>query len=177
MARIAGVDIPREKRVEVALTYIYGIGLTRAKTILDKSGVNPGAIVYSADYGATWTNSTLTGSTLGLAKFNNIVGNKKNNNVLALIEGHTVYVGRSTDKGANFTEVTLPNGANWIDAAFGTNEILVMSSGSATEIAKSSDGGATWTNEWTMSGDQGNVWNEAIISLFVAIPATPINQF
>ena len=41
MARIAGVDIPREKRVEVALTYIYGIGLTRAKSILDKSGVNP----------------------------------------------------------------------------------------------------------------------------------------
>ena len=41
MARIAGVDIPREKRVEVALTYIYGIGLTRAKTILSNTGVNP----------------------------------------------------------------------------------------------------------------------------------------
>ncbi|KZR74191.1 30S ribosomal protein S13 [Prochlorococcus marinus] len=41
MARIAGVDIPRDKRVEVALTYIYGIGLARAKTILTKSGVNP----------------------------------------------------------------------------------------------------------------------------------------
>jgi len=41
VARIAGVDIPREKRVEVALTYIYGIGLTRAKTILVKTGVNP----------------------------------------------------------------------------------------------------------------------------------------
>ena len=41
MARIAGVDIPRDKRVEVALTYIYGIGLTRAKTILTKSDVNP----------------------------------------------------------------------------------------------------------------------------------------
>ncbi len=41
MARIAGIDIPREKRVEVALTYIYGIGLTRAKTILSKAGVNP----------------------------------------------------------------------------------------------------------------------------------------
>ena len=41
MARIAGVDIPRDKRVEVALTYIYGIGLTRSKTILAKSGVNP----------------------------------------------------------------------------------------------------------------------------------------
>ncbi len=41
MARIAGIDIPREKRVEVSLTYIYGIGLTRAKIILDKTGVNP----------------------------------------------------------------------------------------------------------------------------------------
>ena len=41
MARIAGVDIPRDKRVEVALTYIYGIGLTRSKTILVKTGVNP----------------------------------------------------------------------------------------------------------------------------------------
>ena len=41
MARIAGVDIPREKRIEVALTYIYGIGPTRARTILSKAGVNP----------------------------------------------------------------------------------------------------------------------------------------
>ena len=41
MARIAGVDIPRDKRVEVALTYIYGVGLTRAKTILVTAGVNP----------------------------------------------------------------------------------------------------------------------------------------
>jgi len=41
VARIAGIDIPREKRVEVALTYIYGIGLTRAKTILSNAGVNP----------------------------------------------------------------------------------------------------------------------------------------
>ena len=41
VARLAGVDIPREKRVEVSLTYIYGVGLSRAKTILAKSGVNP----------------------------------------------------------------------------------------------------------------------------------------
>lgn len=41
MARIAGIDIPRDKRVEIALTYIYGIGLTRAQAILAKSGVNP----------------------------------------------------------------------------------------------------------------------------------------
>ena len=41
MARIAGIDIPREKRVEIALTYIYGIGLTRSKLILADTGVNP----------------------------------------------------------------------------------------------------------------------------------------
>ena len=41
MARIAGVDIPRDKRVEIALTYVYGIGLTRAQKILAKTGVNP----------------------------------------------------------------------------------------------------------------------------------------
>ncbi len=41
MARIAGVDIPREKRVEVALTYIYGIGPTTAKRILTHTRVNP----------------------------------------------------------------------------------------------------------------------------------------
>ncbi|AFY62217.1 30S ribosomal protein S13 [Synechococcus sp. PCC 6312] len=41
MARIAGVDLPRDKRVEIALTYIYGIGLTRSQEILAKTGVNP----------------------------------------------------------------------------------------------------------------------------------------
>jgi small subunit ribosomal protein S13 len=41
VARIAGVDIPREKRVEIALTYVYGIGLTRARKILSRSGVDP----------------------------------------------------------------------------------------------------------------------------------------
>ncbi|HQD20454.1 MAG TPA: 30S ribosomal protein S13 [Bacillota bacterium] len=41
MARIAGVDLPRDKRVEVALTYIYGIGPTLSKQVLEKSGVNP----------------------------------------------------------------------------------------------------------------------------------------
>jgi small subunit ribosomal protein S13 len=41
MARIEGVDLPRNKRVEIALTYIYGIGPTRSRTILDHSGVNP----------------------------------------------------------------------------------------------------------------------------------------
>jgi small subunit ribosomal protein S13 len=41
MARIAGVDLPREKRVEVGLTYIYGIGLTSSKKILAEAGVNP----------------------------------------------------------------------------------------------------------------------------------------
>jgi small subunit ribosomal protein S13 len=41
MARIAGVDLPRDKRIEVALTYIYGIGLTLAKEILGTTGINP----------------------------------------------------------------------------------------------------------------------------------------
>ncbi|TAM57776.1 30S ribosomal protein S13 [bacterium] len=41
MARIAGVDLPREKRVEVALTYIYGVGGPTAKRILQTTGVNP----------------------------------------------------------------------------------------------------------------------------------------
>ena len=41
MARLAGVDLPREKRVEVGLTYIYGIGLSRSQEILKKAGINP----------------------------------------------------------------------------------------------------------------------------------------
>lgn len=41
MARIAGVDLPRDKRVEIGLTYIYGIGLSRSKEILATTGVNP----------------------------------------------------------------------------------------------------------------------------------------
>ena len=41
MARIAGVDLPRDKRVEIALTYIYGIGRSTAKKILKETGVNP----------------------------------------------------------------------------------------------------------------------------------------
>ncbi|MFZ2958977.1 MAG: 30S ribosomal protein S13 [Candidatus Ozemobacteraceae bacterium] len=41
MARIAGVDLPRDKRVEAALPYIYGIGLTRSRDILKKNKINP----------------------------------------------------------------------------------------------------------------------------------------
>lgn len=41
MARIAGVDLPRDKRVEIGLTYIYGIGLTTSRKILARTGVNP----------------------------------------------------------------------------------------------------------------------------------------
>ena len=41
MARIAGVDLPKEKRVEIGLTYIYGIGVSSSKKILEKAGVNP----------------------------------------------------------------------------------------------------------------------------------------
>src|SRR5882672_1634615 len=45
MARIAGVDLPREKRVEIALTYIFGIGLPTSQRILDKTAVRPNARV------------------------------------------------------------------------------------------------------------------------------------
>src|SRR5258708_11487859 len=41
MARIAGVDLPRQKRVEVALTYVYGIGPTRSNRILARAGIDP----------------------------------------------------------------------------------------------------------------------------------------
>ena len=41
MARIAGVDLPNEKRVEIGLTYIFGIGLTTSKKILAETGINP----------------------------------------------------------------------------------------------------------------------------------------
>ena len=41
MARIAGVDLPNEKRVEIGLTYIFGIGLTTSKQVLAATGINP----------------------------------------------------------------------------------------------------------------------------------------
>ena len=41
MARIAGVDLPRDKRIEIALTYIYGIGLTTSQRLLKETGINP----------------------------------------------------------------------------------------------------------------------------------------
>jgi small subunit ribosomal protein S13 len=41
MARLVGVDLPRDKRIEIALTYIYGIGRTTAKQVLEATGVNP----------------------------------------------------------------------------------------------------------------------------------------
>lgn len=47
MARIAGIDLPKDKRIEVALTYIYGIGPTLAKRILEKTGVNPDTRVHA----------------------------------------------------------------------------------------------------------------------------------
>ena len=49
MARIAGVDLPREKRVEIGLTYIYGIGLTTSKKILADTGINPDTRVKDLD--------------------------------------------------------------------------------------------------------------------------------
>ena len=41
MARISGIDLPRDKRIEVALTYIYGLGPARAAEVLAKTGINP----------------------------------------------------------------------------------------------------------------------------------------
>jgi small subunit ribosomal protein S13 len=49
VARIAGVDIPLDKRVEISLTYVYGVGLTRAQQILAKAGVNPDIRVKDLD--------------------------------------------------------------------------------------------------------------------------------
>lgn len=49
MARIAGIDLPRDKRVEVGLTYIFGIGPKTAKEILEKTGVNPDTRVKDLD--------------------------------------------------------------------------------------------------------------------------------
>ena len=46
MARLMGVDLPREKRIEVALTYIYGIGRTRAQRLLELTGVDPNLRVH-----------------------------------------------------------------------------------------------------------------------------------
>ena len=52
MARIAGVDLPREKRVEIGLTYIYGIGLTTSKKILQAKGINHDTRVKDLDESA-----------------------------------------------------------------------------------------------------------------------------
>jgi small subunit ribosomal protein S13 len=41
MARVAGIDLPKEKRIEIALTYVYGIGTALSKRVLAKAGVNP----------------------------------------------------------------------------------------------------------------------------------------
>ena len=49
MARLVGVDLPRDKRLEVALTYIYGVGRTRAKETLDATGVSPDLRVKDLD--------------------------------------------------------------------------------------------------------------------------------
>lgn len=49
MARIAGVDLPRDKRTEIALTYIFGLGLTSSQEILKMTGVNPDARIRDLD--------------------------------------------------------------------------------------------------------------------------------
>lgn len=53
MARIAGVDLPRNKRVEIALTYIYGIGRSTSKSILDRAGISPDKRTEDLDDGET----------------------------------------------------------------------------------------------------------------------------
>jgi small subunit ribosomal protein S13 len=53
LARIAGVDLPRDKRVEYALTYIYGIGLSSARRIISSAGINPNTRVRELTEGET----------------------------------------------------------------------------------------------------------------------------
>ena len=50
MARIAGVDLPRDKRLEIGLTYIYGIGLTRAQLVCSETGIDPDTRVRELTY-------------------------------------------------------------------------------------------------------------------------------
>ena len=50
MARLAGVDIPNEKRIEIALTYIFGVGRTRAKETLAATGISPDIRVKAVSY-------------------------------------------------------------------------------------------------------------------------------
>jgi small subunit ribosomal protein S13 len=59
MARLAGVDLPREKRLEIALTYIYGIGRTRAQKTLAETGVSPDVRVKDLAT-TTWSSSATT---------------------------------------------------------------------------------------------------------------------
>ena len=47
MARVVGIDLPKQKRVEIGLTYIYGIGPTRARAVLKKTGINPDTRVHA----------------------------------------------------------------------------------------------------------------------------------
>jgi small subunit ribosomal protein S13 len=49
MARLAGVDLPREKRIEIALTYVFGIGRTRAAETLAATGISPDKRVHELD--------------------------------------------------------------------------------------------------------------------------------
>lgn len=49
MARIAGIDLPREKRVEIGLTYVYGIGLTTSRRLLSEAGISPDKRVRELD--------------------------------------------------------------------------------------------------------------------------------
>ena len=55
MARVAGVDLPREKRVEIGLTYVYGIGRSAARKILKETGINPNTRVRDLTEGEAGT--------------------------------------------------------------------------------------------------------------------------
>ena len=64
MARLVGVDLPREKRVEVALTYIFGVGRTTSKAALAETGVDPSTRVKDLDEPVSYTHLTLPTSDL-----------------------------------------------------------------------------------------------------------------
>jgi small subunit ribosomal protein S13 len=55
MARIAGIDIPREKRLGTSLTYIYGIGTTTADKVCEGTGIDPGTRLFGSATGSTPT--------------------------------------------------------------------------------------------------------------------------
>lgn len=64
MARIAGIDLPREKRVEIGLTYVYGIGLTTSRRLLSEAGISPDKRVRELDESEVGRLNTMIQNTL-----------------------------------------------------------------------------------------------------------------